>query len=123
MKIISLFVAAMLFLGVPSSTLEKAQKLNSYTDKAMQLMEKWSDGRAKSEEVDEVLLKIINMPVPKELHQHKLLILRILFQYEFALELKSTDPYTSETLLKYLAAKLIIYKMLLDAYLQGAQSR
>lgn len=59
----------MLFLGVPSSTLEKAQKLNSYTDKAMQLMEKWSDGRAKSEEVDEVLLKIINMTVPKELYQ------------------------------------------------------
>jgi len=32
-------------------------------------MEKWSDGRAKSEEVDEVLLKIINMTVPKELYQ------------------------------------------------------
>lgn len=122
MKIVTFFLAVSLFMS-SSPLVEKAKELNDRTQDTMALIQRWAEGRAKPTAVDEAFLKIINTEVPKELDPYKLLMLRILFQYELALEIQPSDPYTSAALLKYLTTKLVVYKALLEAYIQGTQTK
>lgn len=122
MKVIAFLLAASLFMSTPA-VVEKAERLNDYALDAINLMQLWSEGKVKGSAVDKSLLKVISTEVPEELEPYKLIVLRWLFQYEFALEMGRSDPYTSLVMLNYLSVKTVVYKALLNAYLQGLDQR
>jgi len=119
MKIAAFFLAASLFMSAP--LVKKAEKISDYAQETMHLMQQHAAGRVKGDAVDKAFIKIINIEVPEELYPYKLLVLRLLFQYEFALEIQDADPYTATVLLRYLTNKIAVYKVLLDAYIKGTQ--